>query len=284
MRAIEQATGWPGLGLVPFFKDAGRLPAEDALALDGRKKGVDRRQAAHRRARLSAHLQFRRLRSARPRAGRGARSSSAPASRIPGTTGLVILPGSKATIADLAALRETGWHIDIEAHRRRGGHVLGICGGYQMLGTPHRRSAGHRRRAQRRRWPRPARRRNRHDRRQDAHRGHRHRRRHRHILLGLRDARRPHDGARLRHASRSLLRRHASTAPSSPDGRVSGAYIHGLFSDDAQRARWLERLSAAPSQLDYESDVEDTLDALADHLEAHIDCDRLLALARAPAQ
>ena len=68
----------------------------------------------------------------------------------------------------------------------------------------------------------------------------------------------------------------------SPDGRVSGAYIHGLFSDDAQRARWLERLSAAPSQLDYEADVEATLDALADHLEAHIDCDRLLALAQVP--
>ncbi len=57
-----------------------------------------------------------------------------PGEPIPGTTSLVILPGSKATIADLAALRETGWHIDIEAHRRRGGHVLGICGGYQMLG------------------------------------------------------------------------------------------------------------------------------------------------------
>ncbi len=68
----------------------------------------------------------------------------------------------------------------------------------------------------------------------------------------------------------------------SPDGRVSGAYIHGLFTDDAQRARWLERLSAAPSELDYDADVEATLDALADHLEAHIDCDRLLALARVP--
>ncbi len=68
----------------------------------------------------------------------------------------------------------------------------------------------------------------------------------------------------------------------SPDGRVAGAYIHGLFSDDAQRARWLERLSASPSALDYEAGVEATLDALADHLEAHIDCDRLLALARTP--
>ncbi len=47
---------------------------------------------------------------------------------------LVILPGSKATIADLAALRAEGWDIDLLAHRRRGGRVLGLCGGYQMLG------------------------------------------------------------------------------------------------------------------------------------------------------
>ena len=48
---------------------------------------------------------------------------------------LVILPGSKATIADLAFFREQGWDIDLVAHVRRGGRVLGICGGYQMLGS-----------------------------------------------------------------------------------------------------------------------------------------------------
>jgi adenosylcobyric acid synthase len=48
---------------------------------------------------------------------------------------LVILPGSKATIADLAALRAAGWEVDLAAHVRRGGQVLGLCGGYQMLGT-----------------------------------------------------------------------------------------------------------------------------------------------------
>src|SRR5689334_9090158 len=47
---------------------------------------------------------------------------------------LIVLPGSKATIADLAALRSAGFDIDIAAHRRRGGLVLGLCGGYQMLG------------------------------------------------------------------------------------------------------------------------------------------------------
>ncbi len=62
---------------------------------------------------------------------------------IPGDADLVILPGSKATIADLAALRAEGWDIDIAAHVRRGGRVLGLCGGYQMLGTRDRRSRGH---------------------------------------------------------------------------------------------------------------------------------------------
>ncbi len=57
-----------------------------------------------------------------------------PGEPIPGAASLVILPGSKATMADLAALRATGWDIDLAAHVRRGGHVLGICGGYQMLG------------------------------------------------------------------------------------------------------------------------------------------------------
>ncbi len=53
---------------------------------------------------------------------------------LPVDTDLVILPGSKATIADLAALRGFGWDADIIAHARRGGRVLGLCGGYQMLG------------------------------------------------------------------------------------------------------------------------------------------------------
>src|SRR5690606_27423579 len=48
--------------------------------------------------------------------------------------GLIVIPGSKSTIADLADFRRNGWDADIAAHRRRGGHILGICGGYQMLG------------------------------------------------------------------------------------------------------------------------------------------------------
>jgi adenosylcobyric acid synthase len=68
----------------------------------------------------------------------------------------------------------------------------------------------------------------------------------------------------------------------SANGRIAGCYIHGLLAEDRQRRHWLERLGAPASGLDYEADVDATLDLLADHIEKHIDCDRLLALARPP--
>ncbi|TMJ24212.1 MAG: cobyric acid synthase CobQ, partial [Alphaproteobacteria bacterium] len=63
-------------------------------------------------------------------------------------------------------------------------------------------------------------------------------------------------------------------------GRIAGCYIHGLLTDDRQRRHWLEKLGSPASGLDYEADVDATLDRLADHIEQHLDCDRLLALAR----
>src|SRR3546814_14074242 len=54
---------------------------------------------------------------------------------LPADAALMLLPGSKATRADLAALRAEGWDVDLRAHVRRGGLVVGLCGGYQMLGT-----------------------------------------------------------------------------------------------------------------------------------------------------
>ena len=66
----------------------------------------------------------------------------------------------------------------------------------------------------------------------------------------------------------------------SADGRVIGTYIHGLFADDRQRAAWLARFGAGAPNVAYEDLVEQTLDALAAHLAAHLDLDRLLKLAR----
>src|SRR5205085_5713607 len=57
-----------------------------------------------------------------------------PGKPLPRDAALVILPGSKATIADLEFLRREGWDIDLFAHRRQGGRIFGLCGGYQMLG------------------------------------------------------------------------------------------------------------------------------------------------------
>jgi len=62
--------------------------------------------------------------------------------------------------------------------------------------------------------------------------------------------------------------------------RIAGCYIHGLLTDDRQRRHWLGKLGARSSGFDYEADVDATLDLLADHVEKHVDCDRLLALAR----
>jgi len=61
---------------------------------------------------------------------------------------------------------------------------------------------------------------------------------------------------------------------------VIGTYIHGLFADDRQRAAWLARLSAGSGGVAYDELIEGTLDRLAAHLDAHLDLDRLLSLAR----
>jgi adenosylcobyric acid synthase len=66
----------------------------------------------------------------------------------------------------------------------------------------------------------------------------------------------------------------------SADGQVIGTYIHGLFADDRQRAAWLARLDDATAGVAYDDLIEQTLDALAAHLAAHIDLDLLLTLAR----
>src|SRR6476469_6793638 len=133
MHIIADHTGWAALGLVPYFARAGRLPAEDAVALDRREPTAEAPVvvAVPVLPRISNFDDLDPL-----KAEPGVRLVFVRRGEaIPGNADLVILPGSKATIADLAALREEGWDIDISAHIRRGGRVLGLCGGYQMLGT-----------------------------------------------------------------------------------------------------------------------------------------------------
>ena len=133
MERIAQLTGWHALGLVPFFPDARLLPAEDALALDQARPA---KSAAKLRIAVPILPHIANFDDLDPLDAEPAVDlvRVRPGAALPGDADLVILPGSKATIADLDALRAAGFDIDIAAHRRRGGMVLGLCGGYQMLG------------------------------------------------------------------------------------------------------------------------------------------------------
>lgn len=268
MAFIAERSGWPGIGLVPHFAGASRLPAEDALALGSygsRRAGAKLTIAVPMMPRISNFDDLDPL----------AQENEVdlvmvkPGQPLP-VADLVILPGSKATIADLAFLRAQGWDIDIKSHVRRGGHVLGLCGGYQMLGTRIADPDG--------------------------------------IEgapgevegLGLLDiATRLGGDKRLVAVSgesctegapfsgyemhvglsegpalaRPLLRFSDGSLDGarSPDGRIAGCYVHGLFSDDHQRGAWLRRLGGEGGTFAYEAVVEETLDAFAAHLAAHLD-------------
>ena len=302
--AITERTGWSCFGVVPWFAAAHLLPAEDSMALATptptlpRLRGRERAGACHPpppQAGEGWGGGERPIKIAVPRLPHIANFDDLdplraepsvelvfvqPGTPLPGDAALVILPGSKATLADLAALRREGWDIDLIAHHRRGGRVLGICGGYQMLGRtvadpdgregPPETAAG----------------------------------------LGLLDIDTVlGDRKRLGHVSGADV---ASGAPVrgyemhlgqttgaglarpmlhlgehgdgavSADARVAGCYLHGLFASDAFRRAFLARLGAATGDLVYETMVEDTLDKLADHLAACLDLDAILAAARPP--
>jgi len=277
MKTIARLTGWRALGLVPFFEAAHRLPAEDALGLPGRSVGADGRTciAVLAYPRIANFDDFDPLRL-EPNVDLVFVRPNEP---IPGNASLVILPGSKATIADLAALRQAGWDIDLAAHLRRGGIVMGICGGYQMLG----RSIA------------------------DPH--------------GIEGPPSKVDGLDLfevdtilegdkmlvevtgetvgtgvpfrgyeMHIGRTtgvidpLLRLSDGRYDGaiSDNGRLVGCYIHGLMADDRQRRHWLQWIGAQASPFSYDSEIDTTLDLLADHIEKHVDCNLLLELAREP--
>ena len=270
-RIIESRSGWRGFGLLPWFPDAGRLPAEDSLDLAASGEGSGLRIVCPALSRIANFDDLDPL-----RLEPGVRFDMIrPGAPLPGDADLVILPGTKSTRGDLDFLRAQGWDIDIAAHVRRGGHVLGLCGGYQMLGQRIEDPAGIE-------GP-PA-----------SVDG-----------LGLLDVTtvlteakslrsvsgRTADGTGLAgyemhvgettgpDTARPLVRlddgRYDGAVSAS--GRVAGTYIHGFFADDAQRRSWLEKLGGTASALNYEAEVEATLDALADHLETHLDIDGLLS-------
>ena len=129
MTAITEQTGWVSLGVLPWFAEAWKLPAEDVMDIATRAGGAIK-IAVPRLARISNFDDLDPL-VAEPNVTVEIVEQGQP---LPGDASLVILPGSKSTISDLENFRANGWDIDLQAHHRRGGHIIGICGGYQMLG------------------------------------------------------------------------------------------------------------------------------------------------------
>lgn len=273
MDEIARRTGWAGLGVLPWFPDAWRLPAEDVMDLAAPRPGGALRVAVPRLGRIANFDDLDPL-AAEPGV---TVEIVAPGRALPGDAALVLIPGTKSTIADLAGFRANGWDIDLAAHLRRGGHVLGLCGGYQILGREIADPDGTEGPAET--VPglglldvttrlRPGKR------------------------LALTDARHPASGSRVTGYEIHLGRTEGPDTArawlevggqpegaASADGRVRGTYLHGLFAADGFRHAYLAELGAAGSGLDYHAGVEHALDALAAHVETHLDLDGLLSLA-----
>ena len=271
---LETTTQLPCLGIIPHFANARNLPAEDAVALEESivTHSVECKIVVLKLPRIANFDDLDPLRLEPGVSVQFLELSQA----IPSDASLVIIPGSKSTMADFAAFTVAGWDIDLKAHVRRGGRVLGLCGGYQMLGQRIHDPLGLEGPAQ-----------------SIAGLG----------LLDIETVLVP-DKTLSRvdaiHASGNKIVGYEihlgnSAGPdctrpfakvgdrndgaTSANGLVTGTYIHGCFSSDAFRRSFLKSLGAKTSNLIFEQRVEITLDELAAHLEQHIDLDRLLSLA-----
>lgn len=272
-REIASRTGWADLGTLSWFPDAWKLPAEDVLDIATRKGGS--------------------FKVAVPKLGRIANFDDLdplvnepditvdiiePGRPLPLDADLILIPGSKSTIADLSEFRRHGWHIDLHAHIRRGGHVLGICGGYQMLGNEIWDDAGI-----------------------EGPPGRVQGLGHLNVTTILepkktlsltqatdRTSGQPVEGYEIHlgqthgpdtaRAWLSIGDRPEGAADAT--GRIRGCYLHGLFSADGFRRHYLSALGASVSDIGYDAQVEETLDTLAQHVEAHLDIDLLLSIAK----
>jgi adenosylcobyric acid synthase len=278
-RLIAERTGWPSLGVLPFLAGASRLPAEDSVDIRGTGGTGGGKPFKITVPVISRIANFDDLDPLKlePDVAIHFAHTGAP---LPRDADLILLPGSKSTIDDLAGIRREGWDIDIAAHARAGGAVIGLCGGYQMLGRSIADPGG-----------------------MEGTPGE-------HPGLGLLDAETTLSGdKRVRPVSGTEiasglpvsgyeihLGRTAGVATQEPwlaiegqpdgavsaDGRIMGSYVHGLFQSDEFRRVFLTRLGGrANPALAYGAAIEATLDQLAEHLEAHLDTERILQIARA---
>ncbi len=272
---LENRTGTPCLGIIGHFAGAHRLPAEDAVSLE-EMAGTHSNKKAICVLRLPRIANFDDIDALRMEPEASVRFID-PSEPIPGDAALVIIPGSKSTIADLASVREAGWDIDLMAHVRRGARVLGLCGGYQMLGHAIHDPQGLEGKA-------------------GTVAG-----------LGLLDVEttllpgKTLTHAQGKHAASGVtitgyeihlgkttgadcarpfaVLGNGADGARSANGLVQGTYLHGCFAGDDFRRAYLAELGIEPGSLRYEFQIEETLDELADHLARCVDIDRLLGLA-----
>ncbi|MBB4572701.1 cobyric acid synthase [Rhizobium lentis] len=267
IHAIQDFTGWPCFGIVPWLPDAARLPAEDSVVLERLVRSGTRalKIAVPMLPRIANFDDLDPLRAEPDVELVFVRSGE----RLPVDASLVILPGSKSTISDLADLRVQGWDRDLAAHVRRGGRVIGICGGYQMLGRTVRdplgieggtiEAAGL-------------------------------------ALLDVETEMAPEKTVRNSQARSTeydlslagyqihlgVTRGPDCVRPSaivdgvpdgalSADGRIMGTYLHGLFGSDTYRARLLQSFGLSGERRNYRDSVEHALDEIAGELERHLD-------------
>ncbi len=271
VRIIEKSTGWVCFGVVPYIEAARKLPEEDAMALNGRVVPEGKAGAIQIAVpRLSRIANFDDLDPLIAEPDVSVQIIE-PGQVIPADVDVVLIPGSKATLSDLKDLRKHGWDIDILSHHRRGGVVIGICGGYQMLGNRIEDPDGIEG------IPGGA----------DG--------------LGLLNIKTVMTGNKSLHSvggvdagSHALFYGYEmhigdTTGPDSQlpwlildgncpdgarstDGRVKGAYVHGLFSSDTFRADFLQTIrSNHASSIRYEAEVDAALDELAAGMEQAID-------------
>ena len=272
LRDIIERTTWLNFGVIPWFNAAWKLPAEDIMDIASHGQG-DLIIAVPQFARISnfddldplavePSVQIQIIKPGHP---------------IPGNTNVVMLLGSKSTIADLAFLRTQGWDIDIAAHVRRGGHLIGLCGGFQMLGQTIDDPDGVEGKATKVNG------------------------------LGYLNIKtvltqRKQLANRQGHCtlSNSMIKGYEihmghSTGKSlskpwfkvngknegaiAKNGQIRGTYLHGIFTSDEFRANFLNNFGQE-SQIVHQDDIEKTLNDLAKHLETHMNLDQIFKVSR----
>lgn len=277
VKTISDRTGWMNIGILPFISEVKQLPAEDAVILEKTKKNRKKNI-------LVAVPMFSRIANFDDLDPLNLEDDVnvqfiAPGGPLPANADLVILPGTKSTLADLEFFRNQGWDIDLAAHVRRGGHVLGICGGYQMLGNSVSDPEGVEGEAK--------------------------------TVAGLeylnvKTVMQPQkevgqitafcdplscetigyeihmgktDGPDTKRPFLKTDDRHLGAT--SKSGLVCGVYAHGIFGNDTFRAKYLKQFRSGRTVVtSYNDRVQETLNHLAMKIEEHLDVDMILRIAK----